>query len=88
MADKKMVYLDQAQCRRFNLGYYDPKVNRVVLATAEVIDSKGGDGYDEPMLKLLKEQPPTITLEREHDFGPGWWCIGRRMLTMAEAVKG
>ncbi len=69
-----IVYLDHAQCDRFNVAYYD--AGKLVIAADTLLKSKGGDGYDAKAKKGLKaHEQDTLVLERAGDEAAGWFTV-------------
>lgn len=77
-----VVYLDYAQCNKFNVAYYDN--SKLAIAADALLKSKGGDGYDAKAKKALKaHEQDTLVLERVEDDMPGWFKITKVIPSMA-----
>lgn len=69
------IYLDPSQCQQFAVDYYG--TTRTITVCAKILlNSKGGDGYDEQHKRMLQpsvEAGADLVL-RQTDL-PGWFSI-------------
>lgn len=68
------IYLDHRQCVQFEINY--TMAGRLLCEAREVLESKGGDGYDtdhHAILEPLGDQE--IVLVREQNDNPGWFNL-------------
>ena len=71
----KEVYIDQDQCNKFGLKYY--MANSNTICADVLLDSKGGDGYDDIHKSILEPLGTSyLFLTRQADDRPGWFKIG------------
>ena len=82
------VYLDRDQCEWFNVSYFDD--GKLVIAADRLLWSKGGDGYDAAMTKVLMDhKQDTLILERAGDESAGWYTVSEVIpsMTRPESVR-
>ena len=71
----KKIYIDNNQCKQFNLNYF--KASSKTICAAVLLDSKGGDGYDQTHQDILKPLGQSyLFLTRQVTDQPGWFLIG------------
>ena len=71
----KQIYIDHNQCEKFNLNYF--KASSKTICADVLLDSKGGDGYDQIHQDILKPLGHDyLFLTRQVADKPGWFIIG------------
>ena len=69
------IYLDRTQCDKFGVNYYG-EGRTITLCAKMILESKGGDGYDEAHKRMLQpsvEAGSDLVL-KQTDI-PGWFPI-------------
>ena len=69
------IYIDRDQCEMFNLRYM--KASSKTICADVLLDSKGGDGYDQTHQDILKPfGQDYLFVTRQATDRPGWFVIG------------
>ena len=71
----KTIYIDRDQCEMFNLNYL--KASNKTICADVLLNSKGGDGYDQIHQDILKPLGTDyVFITRQVTDKPGWYVIG------------
>ena len=71
----KTIYIDRDQCEMFNLNYL--KASNKTICADVLLNSKGGDGYDQTHQDILKPLGTDyVFITRQVTDKPGWYVIG------------